>query len=288
MVALAAGMWGTDALLRRPLGQQLPATTLVMWEHLLASIVLLPLLPGALRAARRLTGRQLAALLTIGAGSSALATILFTRAFALGDAVTPVVLQQVQPIVAIGLAALLLGERPRARFALFALPALAGAWLLAFPHPGRVEIARLAPALLAIGAAVLWAAGTVLGRGLSAALRPRELVSLRFAIGLVAATIATAALGDPLTVPAWSLPAVAGLAWVPGLLALWLYYRGLAATPASRATLAELAYPVVGAVLGTVVLGSVLSLSQWAGVVTVVAAVTGLSLWEHRCRAAGR
>ena len=283
LVALAAALWGTDALLRYPLGQTFPAATLVLWEHLLALVVLAPFLPAALRAARRLDGRQLLALLVVGAGASALATILFTRAFALGDPVTPVVLQKLQPLVAISLAALLLGERPRRRLAVFAVPALVGAWLVAFPDPVHVGVRQAEPALLAIGAAALWGAGTVLGRGLSAALSARELVTLRFAVGLVAALAATLAQGDPVTIPLHDLPAVAGLAWVPGLFALWLYYQGLHATPASRATLAELAYPVAGAVLGALVLDAVLSGSQWAGVVVVVAAVTALSLWERRC-----
>jgi DME family drug/metabolite transporter len=283
LVALAAGLWGTDALLRYPLGRTFPASTLVFWEHLLALVLLAPFLPGAVRAARRLDGRQLLALLVIGAGSSALATILFTRAFALGDPVTPVVLQKLQPLVAISLAALLLGERPRRRLAVFAVPALVGAWLVAFPDPLHVGVRQLTPALLAVGAAVLWGAGTVLGRGLSGSLTARELVTLRFAIGLVAAGVAVVVLGDRLTFPLGSLPAVAGLAWIPGLLALWLYYTGLRATPASRATLAELAYPVTGAVLGAVVLGAVLGASQWTGVVVVVAAVTGLALWERHC-----
>ena len=283
LVAVAAALWGTDALLRYPLGQTFPASTLVFWEHLLALVVLAPFLPAAVRAARRLDPRQLLALLVVGAGSSALATILFTRAFALGDPVTPVVLQKLQPLVAISLAALLLGERPRRRLAVFAVPALVGAWLVAFPHPLHVGVDQAAPALLAVGAAVLWGAGTVLGRGLSGSLTARELVTLRFAVGLVAALVATVALGDPLTFPLRSLPAVAGLAWIPGLLALWLYYRGLHSTPASRATLAELAYPVTGAVLGALVLGAVLSGSQWTGVVVVVAAVTALSLWERHC-----
>ena len=58
----------------------------------------------------------------IGAGSSAIATILFTQAFVDGDPVTPVVLQKVQPIIAVIAARIILGERPRPRFALYLIP----------------------------------------------------------------------------------------------------------------------------------------------------------------------
>ena len=62
----------------------------------------------------------------IGAGSSALATILFTQAFVDRDPVTPVVLQKVQPLIAVSLAAALLGERPRGRFGVFSPAASPG------------------------------------------------------------------------------------------------------------------------------------------------------------------
>ena len=62
----------------------------------------------------RLGWRHILAAVVIGAGSSAVATILFTQAFADGhDFVTPVVLQKVQPVIAIVFAGVMLGERPR-------------------------------------------------------------------------------------------------------------------------------------------------------------------------------
>ena len=63
-------------------------------------------------------------MIVIGAGASAVATILFTEALFHGDFVTPVVIQKVQPLIAVAAAALVLGERPRRRFAWFLLPAL--------------------------------------------------------------------------------------------------------------------------------------------------------------------
>ena len=63
----------------------------------------------------------------IGAGASALATLLFTQAFRLGDPITPQVLQKLQPLIAVLLATVILGERLRPRFALFLVPGLVGA-----------------------------------------------------------------------------------------------------------------------------------------------------------------
>ena len=132
------------------------------------------------------------------------------------------------------------------------MPALAGAWLLAFPDPAahrRVDRAgsRCSPS----ARPTLWAAGTVLGRLVAPPLTAVELTTLRFAIGLPTALIIVLATGSPLWVPDLvSTGSVVGIALVPGLLAMWMYYLGLRRTAASRATLAELAYPFTAAVVG--------------------------------------
>ena len=207
----------------------------------------------------------------IGAGASAVATTLFTLSFRFGDPVTPAVIQKFQPIIAIIGAAVLLHERLRPSFAWFAIPALIGAWLLTFPDPLDIGVDQAAVALLAFGAAVLWAAGTVLGRLVATGWTPVELTTLRFGFGLPAALIIVLATGSPLWVPDLaSTVSVVGIALVPGLLAMWLYYVGLRRTAASRATLAELAYPFTAAVVGVAFLDAHLDGSQWVGAALVV------------------
>ncbi len=285
MVAIAAALWGTDALLRLPLARELAAPTIVFAEHVVLVLVLLPFLPRALRAFGRLDIGGKVAVVAIGAGASAVATTLFTLSFKYGDPVTPAVIQKFQPIIAILGAAVLLHERLRPSFALFAVPALIGAWLLAFPDPLDIGLNQLAVALLAFGAAVLWAAGTVLGRLVATRLAPVELTTLRFAFGLPAALVIVLATGSPLWVPdLQSTVSVVGIALIPGLLAMWLYYVGLRRTAASRATLAELAYPLTAAIVGVAFLDAQLSAGQWIGAVLVVAAVTALSLHESRAK----
>ncbi len=281
LVAVAAALWGTDGLLRLPLAGQLPAATIVFWEHLLIVAVLLPFLPSAVRAFRSATGREKLALVVIGVGASAVATALFTQAFRYGDPVTPLVLQKLQPVIAVLAAVALLGERFRPGYWMFAVPALAGAWLVSFPDPLQVAPTALAAALLAVGAAALWAIGTVLGRMVSVRLRTRDVTVLRFAIGLPASAVVLLAQGAPIAVTPAQLGPLALLALVPGLLGLSLYYLGLKATPASRATLAELAFPVTAALIGVGLLGSELSITQWIGLVVVMAAVTALGLRER-------
>jgi drug/metabolite transporter, DME family len=281
LIAIAAAMWGTDGLLRQPLAGQLPAATVVFWEHLLIVAVLLPFLPSAARAFRAASGRERVALVLIGAGASAVATALFTQAFRYGDPVTPLVLQKLQPVIAVVAAALLLGERMRRGYWLFAVPALVGAWLMAFPDPLSAAPQAVTAALLAVGAAALWAVGTVLGRMVSVRIASRDVTVLRFAIGLPASALVLLAQGAPVGVTAAQLGPLVLLALVPGLLGLTLYYIGLRSTAAARATLAELAFPVTAALIGVGLLGTRLEPSQWFGLVVVVVSVTALGLRER-------
>ena len=76
--------------------------------------------------------------------------------------------------------------------------------------------------------------------------------------------------GTPLAVGSDAAVDIVLLALFPGLLALALYYRGLGRTPASRATLAELA------------LGARPTPSQWVGFVIVLVCVVSLALHEQR------
>lgn len=284
MVALAASLWGLSALWRGPLARELPSLTIVFWEHVLLVVLVSPWLVPALRRLRACRPSTVAAVLVIGAGSSALATVLFTAAFRMGDPITPQVLQKLQPLFSVALAALVLGERLRPRYAAFLAPALLGAWLLAFPDPLAVGVSSAQAALLAVGAAALWAAGTVLGRYASAELRFRDLVALRFTIGLVALGVVAALTTTPLQVPRTAYLPIVLLALLPGLLAMVLYYLALGRTPASRATLAELAFPLTAALVGVVALGARPEPSQWLGIAIVLVTVVALALHEQRSR----
>ncbi|GAA1460977.1 DMT family transporter [Williamsia maris] len=286
LIAVSAALWGLDGLLRKPLTSDLAAGTIVLWEHIIPIVVLAPFLPSAIRAFLRLGLRDKAAVAVIGVGSSAVATALFTRAFAIagssGDFITPLVLQKLQPVLAIALAVLILGERLRPRFGLYVLPALVGTWLLAFADPLHLSASELEPAMLALGAAALWAAGTVLGRMVSPSLTPRDLTTLRLGFGTIGALGVVGVTGAPV-LPTWDdAVGLVLLALIPGLLALTLYYRALQSTPASRATLAELAFPATAAVVGALVLGTSLTWSQWTGLGVVALTVTAMGIREAR------
>ena len=259
MVAVAAMLWGTDTLFRVPLLHHLSsngliqATQLVLMEHLILVVCSVPLLWLARHQIRRLTGRQWAAIVAIGVGASGLATVLFTLSFSYGHFIETLLLQKTQPLIAILLASLWLRERMApAAWALVPV-ALVGAYLIAVPDPLRPQNAwadfHIAAALFALGAAALWGAATVFGRYALADVSFTALTGLRFTTALPALAVLlyleSGISGFTVYRPE-DAPLYLGLALLPGLLAMLLYYRGLASTPAAMATLAELAFPITG------------------------------------------
>ena len=283
LVAIAAAMWGTDPIIRKTMSFTTSATTIVFGEHVFLAALTLPFLLPALRAVFRAGWSYVAAAVVVGAGASAVATILFTDALiGHSDFITPVVIQKVQPLVAVAGAAILLGERPRARFVWFFLPALVGFWLVNQAHPldpsakGAVVIAE------ATGAAVLWALGTVLGRYLSRRLEFQHIVTLRFFFGLVASAIALPVMGASAYSNGHDTLLILYLALATGLVALALYYYGLQKTPAVLSSLAELTYPAVAVIAGIYAYNQHLRWTQWLGVAAILGAVTLLPVQRQR------
>jgi len=273
-VASAAALWGLDQWIRGPLSATTTPATIVFGEHVVLVVLTLPFALAALAAVARLGWRHVLAAVAIGAGASAVATILFTQAlFAHHDFVTPVVLQKVQPLFAVLGAVLVLGERPRPRYAVYFLVALGGTWLMGVAHPLHPEAHGLVTMLYALGAALLWGLGTVFGRYLARDMRFEHVTTLRFVFGLPASAIALLVLGSPAFASLHDTFWIAVLALVTGFAAMFLYYYGLRSTPAVAATIAELAYPVTAILVGYFKFGQALTGWQWVGVALTSAVV---------------
>jgi drug/metabolite transporter (DMT)-like permease len=274
LISLAAAMWGLDGLIRKPLSSSTSAFTIVFGEHVVLVALTLPLLVPAFRALWLAGPAFVGAGIAVGAGASAIATILFTKALFHGDFITVVVLQKVQPLIAVVGAWLVLGERPRPGFAWFLLPALAGLWLIALPHPLDPHARGLTPIVETLAAAALWGLGTVFGRFLGRRLAFEQVTTVRFAFGLVASACALPIVGASAFSNAHDSFWIAVLALVTGLLALGLYYYGLQRTPALLAALGELAFPVTAALVGIYVFEDSLRWTQWLGVAVTVGVIS--------------
>ena len=99
-------------------------------------------------------------------------------------------------------------------------------------------------------------------------------MTVRFGVRFIASAIALPILGAGAYAGAHDSLWIAYLALVTGPPALTLYYYGLQRTPATLASLAELAYPVTAALVGHLVFDATLRWTQWLGVAITVGVVT--------------
>lgn len=280
LVILGSALWGTDAVFRRSLTASLSPVTIVFLEHCVLALVTIPVVL-KLRSQFTLLGkRDYAALLMIAIGGSVVASVLFTFAIKYGNPTAVILLQKTQPLFTVLLAYIVLGERPKRWFWPWFAVAMAGATLISLPdlHAGFSTIHELpAASLCAIGAAMLWGSATVCGRYIVSIISTPFLTSLRFILALPAlATLYFLQAPQARRVPTdlYSALTVVEMALIPGLLALFLYYKGLRSTTAWLASVCELASPITAIVVNWLVLNTMLSAIQFVGSALLVASVT--------------
>ncbi|WP_306358805.1 MULTISPECIES: EamA family transporter [unclassified Nocardia] len=202
--------------------------------------------------------------------------LLFLAAYRLPGGVAAV-LGSAQPLFALGLAALLLGEKPTARKISAGVIGLVGVALVVLKATAVLDTVGVLAGLL--GAASM-GAGTVLTKrwGRPAGVGPLALTGWQLtAGGLALLPLALLVEGAP---PALDGRAVTGYLYL-GLLgtaaAYALWFRGLSRMPASSAALLGLLSPVSAAVIGWIALGEALSPIQVLG---IVIALTGTLLGQ--------
>ncbi|KKU77725.1 MAG: hypothetical protein UY03_C0010G0008 [Parcubacteria group bacterium GW2011_GWA2_47_64] len=301
LIFIAAMLWATDAPFRYHLTRTLDSSFIVLAEHFVNVLLILPFIITGWKEIKVLNWRQWFAILAIGIGASAVASILFTKTFSYMNPSVAIVLQKLQPLIVISLAALFLKERTGKRFWPWAIFALLGAYVISFPdfvprlYDGEAWNPNTVGVLLALGAAALWGLGTVLGRAL---LRPstdhqppttainsytvsfQTLTALRFLIAFLFLIVLNFNSGTLETISALTGKDTLFLiivAITSGFTSLFIYYKGLQTTKASIATLAELGFPFLAVIVNAAALGLFLKPMQVAGMVLLLFAVWGLT-----------
>ncbi len=282
LVLLAAMLWATDAPFRVHLTKDLPVGFIVLVEHFFDCIILLPLLIRQWTEIRSLGRKRWAAVIGIGVGGSALATLAFTASFAYISPSVAILLQKLQPLVAITLAAVLLKEKITPRFALWAVLALAGGYLISFPtlNPGISFFGEMSGTLkgvlLALSATVLWGASTVLGKYVLNGVHFHTMTTLRFFTAFLFLLVWVPVTGGGVelaSVSAMDWGYLAIIAMTSGVVSLYIYYRGLRDCPASVATLAELGFPIAAVLINRAFLDEKLLPVQILGMVLILFAM---------------
>ena len=302
-VGLAAALWAFDAYFRPGLTRQLSSGQIVLVEDLLISLCLVPVIVAYRAELRGLGRRHWLALLAIAFGPQAIATVLFTKAigFSFSNPAAPnfdvlhevYLLYLLQPVFGVAFARIFLGEKRKRTFWPLAAVALAGVYLIVFADnptaPWQIRHPELIAGVFVLGAVIMWAAGTVLGRYALEGVSFPATTSMRFALALPVLLVivlldkgSAAFSGYSLT----QLPSFLGIVLVPGLLAMLLYYLALSRTPASLATIAELGYPLalflIFSLPAPVGQGAPLRPVELAGAVMLVAGVVTLNFLKAR------
>lgn len=257
LVFFAALLWASDAPFRVFLSESLDSSLIVFMEHAIALVILLPFIFLYREELTTLSRRQWFALLCIGVGGSALALILFTESFSYMNPSVVILLQKLQPLIAIWLAVNFLREMTPRQFWLWVGVALVAAYVISFPglvpqlYEGEGFNPHIVGIFLALSAAVLWGASTVLGRYVLQDISFRLVTALRFAIAfvfLLGLNTYTGTLSGIASLTQKDILYLVIISCTSGVVAMYLYYRGLSQSRASVATIAELGFPV-GAVL---------------------------------------
>src|SRR3989344_5975597 len=247
LVALASLLWAIDAPFRKYLTGELSSTTIVFMEHLLISLVVLAWFWPQLKELKNLKWPQWLALIFVSLGGSALATIFFTQSFHYLNPSVAILLQKVQPLVAILLAVVFLKERLTKRFWLWAVVAIFGAYLVTFPEL-KVSGLNLGGGSLgvvfALLAAFFWGGSTVFGRFVLRKVSFQAMTAIRFLGALIFLFLLSLYYGSLNEVASasgkdWFYVLI--IAVLAGFDSLFIYYRGLRFTKDSIATIGELA-----------------------------------------------
>ena len=187
-IGMAAMLWATDALVRFPTVNRMDPLFIVMAEHVIGVLFLLPFLLGAKRRELfKLRFMDWISAAVIGIGGSAAATVLFTASFRYVNPSVAILLQKLQPVMVVFLAYAILGERPQKGFWGWAALALFSGFVLNFPSFGTGQLEfRSKGSVYALAAAGLWAVATVFGKLFVSRIAPSVVTFWRFAFGLAA------------------------------------------------------------------------------------------------------
>lgn len=285
-VLLATFCWALDTLIRYPLMEAgLSATQIVFTEHLILVTLMSVWLKLRKQSLWGFAKRDWPALLVIGGLGSAIGTLAFTKAFSYMNPTLVILLQKMQPVVAITLAAFLLKERIHKGFVGCVVLAFAGSFLLMFDdlisflnsqgwHYSPAVSDRLIGYGLALLAVISWGASTVFGKKLAlTGYSSSSIMQGRFGVGLLV-LLPFMFMQQPAE-PALLLTSsskILLMVLISGLLGMVLYYQGLRRIQSKHSALAEMGFPVMAGAINWVVLGFALTPLQIVGGMLLIAA----------------
>ena len=292
-IIIAAIFWAFDGLFRYPLvSTGLSPETIVFYEHLLLALIFSRPLIGELLPLLRARPKHLIYFSILGVGGSALATLFYTRAFYLMNPSLVIILQKLQPLVAVLLARFFLKEPISSKFVLWGLICLMGVLLISyhdlkvvweeFPLSSSFQAPPLRGYLYTLMAVVGWGGATVFGKKLGLlGHSEKQIMAGRYGMALLA-LIPVMVMGDhSFTVSHFQLGQIVLMAIISGLLGAYFYYRGLRRISARVCAVGELFYPLGAVLLNWLFLGLAIHPMQMVGMGILLLGTTMIQIKNY-------
>ena len=270
LIITAALLWAVDGVIRRYL-YTLPPITIIFLEHLIGLIILSPFVFKYVFKTK-LTPREWWLIVLIAVLSGFLGTLWFTTALLKVHFISFSVvflLQKLQPIFAITTATIFLKEKFNKKYIVWAVLAIISAYFVTFPN-GYVNLktgeGTIIAAIYALGAAFAWGSSTTFSKMLLGKVRAEVSTFYRFLFTILIAFPIILIFGygsSLLTVTVPQLGLFALIAISTGMVALIIYYKGLAKTPVHISTILELTFPFVAILIDMKLYHTVLTSWQW-------------------------
>ncbi len=292
LIIIAASLWAVDGIVLTPSLYSLPVTLVVFIESSVVAVILTVFFKKYFAQLKNLTPKDWLAFLGVALFGGAIGTMAITRALFYVNFVNlsiVVFIQKMQPIFAIVLAGIILKEKLKKDFFIWAGLAIFSAYIMTFgfslPNFNTGDKTTMA-ALFALLAAASFGSSTVLSKRALRNVNYELGTYLRFAItSLIMLTIVLssgtiASISEVSSKQIWVFLIIA---FTTGGPAIFLYYYGLKNISASVATICELAFPLVAVVLEYFVHGNILSPVQWIGAALLLVSIlkiTGIKLLD--------
>jgi drug/metabolite transporter (DMT)-like permease len=281
-VIFAAGLWAVDGIVLRPSLFSLPVPVVVFVESSIVALLLTPFMGKYFVSLKGLALKDWAAFGGVALFGGAVGTMAITKALFYVDYVNlsiVILIQKLQPVFAITLAAFFLKEKLPREFFLWAGLAIIGAYIMTFgfhfPAVSAGDKTTLA-ALFALLAAISFGSSTVLSKRALKNVSYELGTYLRFAItSLIMLIIVSASgtinnIGD---ISGTQISIFLLIAFTTGGPAIFLYYFGLKRISASVASICELAFPLTAVILEFILRHNILGPVQWVGAIILLASI---------------
>ena len=287
-MALSAMLWGIDGILLSPQLYNLNTAFVVFVIHLFPFLLMNLFFFKEYRHLKTMSRPDFLYFILIALFGGALGTLAIVKSLFLlhfNHLSVIVLLQKLQPVFAVLLARIILKERIKRHFALWASIALIAGYFLTFgwslPDFSTEGIITVYAALLSLLAAFSFGSSTVFSKKI---LGNYSFVSSTFfrygftTVIMLLIVLFSGHIGDfsQITQRNWLFIALIGLTTGSG--AIFLYYYGLRHVKASLSTFLELMYPITAVVLDYFVNHTVYSPVQWMAAFVMLFAIVMLNV----------